>query len=112
KKAAQLFLKRAVGSDRIGIYSTSGQVTQEFTSDNEALRRTLLRVVPRSSEVTNDRQCPNVTYTMARQIEEYHDSAAAAAIANETLKCAFGGDPRERQLLRGESLTQLRHYTH
>jgi VWFA-related protein len=56
KNAAQLLLKSAIGRDRIGIYSTSGQITQEFTSDTEALRRALLRVVPRSMEVTNDRQ--------------------------------------------------------
>jgi VWFA-related protein len=94
KKAAELFLKRPIESDRIGIYSTSGQVTQEFTSDTEALRRALLRVAPRSVVVTNDRQCPNVTYNTARQIEEYHDSAAATAVINETWMCAFAGDPQ------------------
>jgi hypothetical protein len=44
--------------------------------------------------VTNDRQCPNVSYNTARQIEEYHDAAAAAAVVNETWKCAFAGDPQ------------------
>lgn len=93
KKAAQLFLNSVAEKDRIGIYSTSGQVTQEFTSDPEALHRTLRGVVPRSTVVTNDRQCPSVTYNMARQIEEYHDAEASAAVAHETLMCAFGGDP-------------------
>jgi len=94
KRAAQLFLTQSVQSDRIGIYSTSGQVTQEFTSDTEALRRALLRVAPRSVVVTNDRQCPHVTFNTARQIEEYRDSAAEAAVINETWRCAFAGDPR------------------
>jgi len=94
KNAAQLFLKRTIQSDRIGIYSTSGQVTQEFTPDTEALRRALLSVAPRSVVVTNDRQCPHVTYNTARQIEEYHDSAAATAVINETWRCAFAGDPQ------------------
>lgn len=94
RKAAQLFLTRSIQSDRIGIYSTSGQVTQEFTSDTEALRRALLRVAPRSVVVTNDRQCPNVTYNTARQIEEYRDSAAEVAVINETWRCAFAGDPQ------------------
>ena len=94
KKAADFFLTQTMPSDRIGIYSTSGQITQEFTSDTEALRRAVLKVAPRSSVVTNDRQCPNVSYNTARQIEEYHDSAAAAAVVNETWRCAFAGDPR------------------
>ena len=94
KKAAQLFLNGVTQNDRIGIYSTSGQVTQEFTSDTEALHRTLRGVVPRSTVVTNDSQCPSVTYNLARQIEEYHDAEASAAVAHETLMCAFGGDPQ------------------
>ena len=94
KKAAQLLLTQTIASDRIGIYSTSGQITQEFTSDTEALRRAVLRVAPRSLVVTNDRQCPNVSYNTARQIEEYHDAAAAAAVINETWKCAFASDPQ------------------
>jgi len=94
KKAAQVFLTQTIPTDRIGIYSTSAQITQEFTSDTDALRRAVLRVAPRSSVVTNDRQCPNVSYNTARQIEEYHDAAAAAAVVNETWKCAFAGDPQ------------------
>jgi VWFA-related protein len=94
KKAVQLFLTQSVQSDRIGIFSTSGQVTQDFTPDTEALRRALLKVAPHSVVVTNDRQCPNVTFNTARQIVEYHDSAAEAAVINETWRCAFAGDPR------------------
>src|SRR5258708_22017102 len=44
--ATRLFASLAP-TDRVGIYSTSGQVTQEFTQEHERLQESLLSVVPR-----------------------------------------------------------------
>ena len=94
KTAAQLFLQGLTERDRAGIYSTSGQLTQEFTADSAALQRAVSRVLPRPLAFTNERDCPNVTYSLADRIENRHETEALDAVIQETLMCAFAGDPR------------------
>ncbi len=94
KAAAQLFLQGLAQRDRAGIYSTSGQLTQEFTADSAALQHAVSRVSPRPLAFTNDRDCPNVTYSLADRIENHHETEALDAVIQETLICAFAGDRR------------------
>jgi VWFA-related protein len=80
-------------TDRVAIYSTSGQNSLEFTSDKAALHRAILGVVPRSlfgQSLSSD--CPDVTYYMADQIENKHDPTAAQVVIEETIQCEFNGD--------------------
>lgn len=95
KKAAELFLHGMTEQDRVGIYSTSGQVTQEFTADTNSLQRSVSTILPRPLLVTSDRDCPNVPYSMADRIENDRDPEATDAVTLETLMCAFGGDPKK-----------------
>lgn len=95
KKAAELFLHGMTEQDRMGIYSTSGQVTQEFTADTNSLQRSVSTISPRPLAVTSDRDCPNVPYSMADRIENDHDPEAMDAVVLETLMCAYGGDPKK-----------------
>ena len=60
RSAGTKFLDSLAPSDRVGIYSTSGQTTQEFTDDREALRKALLGIIPRGSSV-GFHDCPDVT---------------------------------------------------
>src|SRR5277367_3408704 len=46
RTSAGRFFDSLTPSDRVGIYSTSGQFTQEFTDDHELLRKSLLKIVP------------------------------------------------------------------
>ncbi|MGH9677484.1 MAG: VWA domain-containing protein, partial [Candidatus Acidiferrum sp.] len=46
RNAASRFFDSLAASDRVGIYSTSGQFTQEFTDDHERLRKSLLKILP------------------------------------------------------------------
>jgi VWFA-related protein len=95
RNAAQLFVRGATSTDRIGIYSTSGQVTQDFTSDASAIQRAISNVLPRPLSMTNERECPNVPYSMASRIDNTQDQEALNNVIHETLICAFGGDPRK-----------------
>ena len=94
RAAAGRFLDGMTPVDRVGIFSTSGQLTQDFTSDKEVLKRKLLSLVPRDLMGSHPSDCPDVSYYMANQIENIHDSQALSVVVQETWQCMFGGDPR------------------
>jgi VWFA-related protein len=80
-------------SDRVGIYTTSGQFTQEFTADRDVLQKSLLNIVPRPlSTAAGVHPCPEVNYYEADRIVNFHDSQALAVAVEDTIQCAFNGD--------------------
>ena len=91
--ANRLFTSLAL-SDRVGMYSTSGQITQEFTQEHDSLQNALLRVVPRPLIGTGFHDCPDVSYYQADRIQNFHDAQALAASTDDALQCAYGGDPQ------------------
>src|SRR6266404_4502141 len=93
--ATRLFASLAP-TDRVGIYSTSGQVTQEFTQEHARLQESLLRVVPRPLAAGGNgfHECPEISYYQADQIENKQDSQALAVATADALECAYGNDPR------------------
>ena len=91
--ATRLFASLAP-TDRVGIYSTSGQVTQEFTQEHEVLQKSLLGVVPRSLVGNGGHDCPEISYYQADQIQNFQNAQALAVAAEDALQCAFNGDTR------------------
>lgn len=92
--AGRLFTSLAL-TDRIGIYSTSGQVTQEFTTNRELLNESLLGVVPRPlAGGIGVHDCPEISYYQADQIENKQDHQALLVATQDALDCAFQGDIR------------------
>jgi VWFA-related protein len=91
--ATRLFASLAP-TDRVGIYSTSGQVTQEFTQEHEVLQKSLLAVVPRPLAGSGLHDCPEVSYYQADQIENKSDTQALGVATEDALQCAFSGDTR------------------
>jgi VWFA-related protein len=80
-------------SDRVGIFTSSGQLTQPFTADRELLQKALLGILPRSvGAVSGLHDCPDVSYYQADLIENKHDSQALAMATEDAVQCAFGGD--------------------
>jgi len=94
RAAAGKFIDAMTPVDRVGIFSTSGQVRQDFTNDKEALKSTLLKLIPRNLSGSHTTSCPDVSYYMADQIENVHDPQALSVVVQETLDCMYGGDPR------------------
>ncbi len=87
------FLDSTGATDRVGIYTTSGQDTTEFTADKAALHRAILGVIPRPlMPQSMGADCPEVTHYMADQIENKHDPTAQAVAIEETVQCEFNGD--------------------
>jgi VWFA-related protein len=91
-------------SDRVAMYTTSGQLTQEFTDDRSLLAKALLGIVPRPLTQHTSSDCPDMTYYEADLIANKNDLQALAVAADETLQCAFNGDTR--MLAAAQSMAQ------
>jgi VWFA-related protein len=74
-------------TDRAAIYTTSGQTIQDFTDDRKLLHEALgqLRMRPVTGQGTN--RCPNMTYYMADQIQNKHDTTVMAAATLDVMSC-------------------------
>jgi VWFA-related protein len=92
RTTAGRFIQAMSPSDRLGIFSTSGQINQEFTSDRGALEKALLGVVPRPLSGRAVVTCPDVSYYMGDQIINKNNSQALAVVAEEIVHCEFQGD--------------------
>ena len=94
------FFDSLAASDRVGIYSTSGQFTQEFTDDHELLRKSLLKIIPHSpTQGLHD--CPDMSYYEADLIQNKNDTQALAIATEDTVQCAFNGDETQRTVAQG-----------
>ncbi len=98
RSAATRLLASLAPTDRVAIYSTSGQVTQEFTQERERLQSSLLNVVPRplTGSGSGIHECPEIGYYQADLIQNRHDTQALAVATEDALQCAFQGDPTMR----------------
>ncbi|MGC0772375.1 MAG: VWA domain-containing protein [Candidatus Acidiferrum sp.] len=95
RNAAGRFFDSLAASDRVGIYSTSGQFTLEFTSDHEQLRKALLKIQPHSPTAgTHD--CPDISYYQADLIQNLRDPQALAVATEDAVQCAFQGDETQQ----------------
>jgi VWFA-related protein len=93
------FLNATSPSDRVGIFSTSGQFVQDFTADREALNKSILKILPRpmaSRTQGGPPDCPDISYYQADLIENRHDDQALAVATEDAVQCAFNGDERQR----------------
>jgi VWFA-related protein len=89
------FLDGLAPTDRAAIYSTSGELTHNFTSDKDALKKTLLGLVPRPKFAQTSSDCPDVSAYEADQAENKHNTQVFQVVVEETLQCAFNGDTRQ-----------------
>jgi len=97
------FFNSLAASDRVGIYSTSGQFTQEFTDDHELLRKSLLKIIPHSP-TAGIHECPEISYYEADLIQNKNDTQALAIATEDAVQCAFGGD--ETQITAARAMAQ------
>jgi VWFA-related protein len=99
RDAGTRFFSSLAPSDRVGVFTSSGQFTQMFTADHDALQKSLLSIVPRSMlHATGAHDCPDVSYYQADLIENRHDAQALSAAVEDAVQCAFGGDESKAQL--------------
>jgi VWFA-related protein len=97
RAAASRLFNSVAPSDRIAIYSTSGQITQEFTADHNALLDKLSSVVPHP--LINQpglHNCPDVDFYEADLIANNHDDTAMYVATEDAIQCAFNNDQTKR----------------
>jgi VWFA-related protein len=90
RAAAQKLFDALPPSDRVGIFTTSGQVTIDFTSERLQLKDALLRIVPRplAGPGAGANDCPTISFYQARQIVEYQDQVADNIAATDYIACS------------------------
>jgi len=91
RTAATRLFGALAASDRVGVYTTSGQISQEFTDNRELINKALLGIVPRAS-LGAEHGCPEIGYYQADLIEVKQDTQALAVATEDALQCAFGGN--------------------
>lgn len=94
RKAAQHQLSALTASDRAAIFSTSGQVSQDFTDDRDKLQQALAKLLPRPMNVAGGTECPDLSYYQADLIQNKNDQQALSAAASEVMEC--GGIPQQQ----------------
>jgi len=93
RSAATDFLQSLALEDRVGIYSSSGQIRQEFTADREVLKKTLLGILPHGVSAGGGfHPCPEISYYEADQIVNQNNTQALAVAAEDTVQCEYNGD--------------------
>jgi VWFA-related protein len=94
RKSAEQFLDSLAPTDRVGIFTTSGELTQDFTSDVALLKQQLLGIIPRPKvghTSTND--CPDVSPYVADLVQNRNDQMAFQTVVNDAWQCAYANDP-------------------
>ena len=92
RSAADRHLAALQPTDRVAIFSTSGQTTLDFTDDRAQLHSTLQRLLPRPVATNPVPGCPDISYYMADLIQNKNDPQAIAVATQDALNCAFHGD--------------------
>jgi VWFA-related protein len=84
--ATKLFAAMHTG-DRFSIFTSSGQVQQDFTSERAKLEVTLQRILPRPLSGRTSSDCPPMTYYEAYQIIEVNDATALQVATSDAAAC-------------------------
>ncbi len=102
--ATRLFAALAP-SDRVGIFTSSGQFQLPYTADHQALRKSLLSIVPHPTRgLGGFHDCPDISYYQADLIENKHDAQALAVATEDAVQCGFAGN--EAQASQAQSLAE------
>jgi VWFA-related protein len=87
REAALRHVDRLGAKERGAVYSISGQVTQDFTDDREALKAAIQRLVPHPITRSGATECPDISYYQADLIVNKNDPIALQAAVAETMSC-------------------------
>jgi VWFA-related protein len=88
--AARQIRENSSAAQRVAIYTTSGLVMQEFTSDQALLESAIARLRPSAmGSIGGFRDCPELTPYVSDLIINKNDPTALSAAVQETLLCAM-----------------------
>ena len=85
-------------TDRVAVFTVSGQSQMDFTNDRDKLHTALLGLMPRAvggTGTTGTGTCPPIDYYEADLIQNKNDQQALNVATQDTLACFFNGDPQQ-----------------
>ncbi len=88
REGAEKHIANLKSTDRVAIFSTSGQTTLDFTDDRNQIHDTLLKLRPRPVARNTVQECPDISYYMSDLIVNRNNQLALNAAAAEALICA------------------------
>ena len=93
--AADKFLSSLGESDRAAVLTASGLGQADFTSDRDKLHQVLKNLAPHRAfaQPTAGYHCPPMNYAEADAIENQASDQVLGIVTQDTLNCAFSGDP-------------------
>lgn len=102
-------------NDRLSIFTTSGQVEQDYTSDRDKLNDALLRIAPHPLASSSATDCPPMTFYEAYQIIDANDPTALQVATADVQACTgsqmgaalLAKAAAQRELSMGESSIQF-----
>jgi len=115
RQAATKLFAAMNATDRLSIYTTSGTVEVDYTSDREQLNAALQRILPRPLLQASSLDCPPVGFYEAYQIIEANDTMALSVATSDAVACGIPAvaatsaaqGAAQRQLSIGESQIQF-----
>ena len=115
RQAATKLFAAMQASDRFSIYTSSGQVQQDFTSERSKLEEALQRILPRPLTNRASSDCPPMTYYEAYEIVEVNDPTALQVATADAAACSGSSQgaaqlaqmAAQRELSAGDSETQF-----
>lgn len=87
REAAAKILEALSPTDRVAIFSTSGTINQDFTSDKTALRDALAKVIAQPVQGRPSNNCPYITYYQADQMINQNDALAERLAVRDVQVC-------------------------
>jgi VWFA-related protein len=95
RDAADHFLTESLDpTDRVGIFTSSGQGILDFTGDRDKLRQALAHLQPRPVLRREPDPCPDISPYQAHLIDQGMQDALGMA-AEDWIQCHCGGDRRQ-----------------
>ena len=88
REAAQRRIDGFSATDRVAVFSTSGQTVLDFTDDRAKLHKTLDSVQPHPTQGQSGTKCPDISVYMADLIVNKHDQNALQTAINDYVTCA------------------------
>ncbi len=92
KAAIQILPRSLAESDMAAVVSTSG-TNSGLTRDHAKLQDAVMKIQSQNHDQHTQRECPDLDYYRANQIQNKHDDTALEAAVHEVLTCA-NLDPR------------------
>jgi VWFA-related protein len=87
RDAVKRNLRTFQSTDRVAIFTTSGQTELDFTDDRDKLQDTLNRLRPHPITGSGAQECPDLSYYMADQIQNKSDRQALQVAIRDAIGC-------------------------